>query len=84
MMEERRWKWCQLYLYYLLDGDVAPHGELDGALEARDDEERVVVLVVHGELLYHRQGWQIGHVELAQDIRIRIRTSSDEKGSTLA
>ena len=39
-----------LKIVHLLDGDVAPHGELDGALEARDDEERVVVLVVHGEL----------------------------------
>ena len=38
----------------LLDCDVAPHGELDGALEARDDEERVVVLVVHGELQIER------------------------------
>ena len=35
---------------HLLDGDVTPHGELDCALEAVDDEERVVVLVVHREL----------------------------------
>ena len=41
-------------IVHLLDCDVAPHGELDGALEAADDEERVVVLVVHGELQIER------------------------------
>ena len=43
---------------HLLHCDVAPHGELDGALEARDDEERVVVLVVHGELQSERP-WKL-------------------------
>ena len=32
----------------LLDGDVAPHGQLDGALQTWDDEEGVVVLEVNG------------------------------------
>ncbi len=32
----------------LLDGDVAPHGQLENALQPCDDEEGVVVLEVNG------------------------------------
>ena len=43
----------------LLDGDVAPHGQLDGALHSRDDEEGVVVLEVNGHLV-DRQWLNVG------------------------
>ena len=35
----------------LLDGDVAPVRDLDGARELRDDQEWRVVLVVNAELV---------------------------------